>query len=155
MAVGAEVSGWLAELPVEVDGGVEGEDAGCDSGEQAGGGAGEVLFEPQLVFEGLHDRFDPLPDRPNRWVWPVGFVAAAGPQQAGAERFDGLFEPGAGEAFVSEHELAVDRLALEQGERGVPFWGVGGDEVEVTDATVGAAPEHQTHAQNQREWAAE
>src|SRR5579864_3116742 len=32
MAVGAECSGWLAELPVEVYRGVDGEDARCDAG---------------------------------------------------------------------------------------------------------------------------
>src|SRR5216684_7025972 len=88
MAVGAERACGFAELPVEVDGGVEGEDAGGDACDQAGGCAGEVLFEPQLVFEALHDRFDPLSDRPDRRVGPVGLVGAAGAQQAGAERGD-------------------------------------------------------------------
>src|ERR1700678_2215297 len=121
MVVGGEVPCWLAELPVEVDGGVEGEDAGGDAGDQSGGGACEVVFESELVLECLNDGFDSLPDRSDRWAGPVGFVASAGPQQGGAEGFDGLFELGAGEALVGDHELTVDRLALEQGECGVAF----------------------------------
>ncbi len=50
LPVGAEHAGGLAKLPVDVDGGVE----------------SEVLLEPQLVFETLLDRFDPLPDRADR-----------------------------------------------------------------------------------------
>jgi hypothetical protein len=50
MAVGGEGSCGLAELPVEVAGGVEGEDAGGDACEEAGWGAGEVVFESQLVL---------------------------------------------------------------------------------------------------------
>jgi hypothetical protein len=43
IAVDAECAGVLAELPVEVDGGTEGEDAGRDACDEAGGCAGEVL----------------------------------------------------------------------------------------------------------------
>jgi hypothetical protein len=55
MPVGGEGAVGLAELPVEVDGGVEGEDAGGDSAEEAGRRLCEVVFEPELVFE----RVDP------------------------------------------------------------------------------------------------
>src|SRR6266571_4025997 len=113
IAVGAERACGLAELPVEVDGGVEGEDAGRDAGDQAARCASEVLFEPQLVFEALHDRFDSLPNRPDRWTGPCWFVAAAGTEEAGAERGDRVLEVGAGKASVGDHELALDRLALE------------------------------------------
>jgi hypothetical protein len=48
MRVGVECAWRLVELPVEVDGGVEREDAGGDACDQAGGCAGEMLFEPVL-----------------------------------------------------------------------------------------------------------
>src|SRR5438067_9198507 len=114
--VGAECAGWLAELPVEMDGGGEGEDACGDPADQAGWAAREVLFESQLVLEALHDRFDPLPDRAGWWARPLWLVAAAGAEQVGAERGDRLLEVDAGEALVGDHELAADRLTFEQRE---------------------------------------
>jgi len=121
MGVGGECSCWLAGLPVEVDGGAEGEDAGGDAADETGGGFGEVVFEPELVFECLDDRFDPLADEAERWLRPGGLVGAAGADDHGAELVDGVFEVAAGEAFVAEDELAVQWLAGEQGEAGFAF----------------------------------
>jgi hypothetical protein len=64
--VAGEGSGWLAGAPVEVDGGAEREDASGDAADKPGGGASEVVFEPELVFETLHDRLDALADPPDR-----------------------------------------------------------------------------------------
>jgi hypothetical protein len=97
--VGGEGSGWLAGLPVEVDGGAEGEDACGDAAGEAGGGAGEVVFEPELVFEVLHDRFDALADPADRGSGSVVLVVAAGTLQQSAERGDGGLEVCSGEAF--------------------------------------------------------
>ncbi|MFN2471308.1 MAG: hypothetical protein ABR583_10060, partial [Gaiellaceae bacterium] len=83
------------------------------------GGAGEVLFEPELVFEALHDRLDPLADGSDRRARPF-VLRSAGAQEGGAERGYGLLELGAGEALVGDHELAFDRLALEQAEHRLP-----------------------------------
>src|SRR5438067_559505 len=145
MPVGGEGAAWLAELPVEVDGGVEGEDAGGDSAEEAGRCLCEVVFEPELVFERVDDRLDPLPDLPD-WrggtVWLVGPVGA---QQQSTELADGVLEVGAGEALVGNDELAGGRLALEQLEHGLALGRVRWDEVEVADGAVRAAPEHEPH----------
>jgi hypothetical protein len=74
------------------------------------------VLEPELVFEGVHDRLDPLSDEADPWLGAVGFVGAAGADDEGAELADGVFEVVAGVAFVADDELAGDRLAGEQGE---------------------------------------
>src|SRR5881394_3673576 len=143
MAVGAECSGGLACLPVEVDGGGEGEDAGGDPAGEAGWGLGEVVFEPELVFERVDDRLDPLADAADRRRGTVWLVGPVGAQQQPAQLGDGGFELDAGEAFVGDDELTGGRLALEQLEHGFALGRVGGDEVEVAHAAVGAAPEYE------------
>src|SRR5258706_3609057 len=50
----------LAGVPVVPDGGGQGEDALQDSNGDAGDGASAVLFEIELAFEGVVDRFDAL-----------------------------------------------------------------------------------------------
>src|SRR5580765_3199162 len=145
MPVGGERSAWLAELAVEVDGCGEGEDAGGDSAEEPGWCLGEVGFEPELVLERVDDRLDSLPDLADRRCLSVRFVGSARSQQQSAEFGDGGFELSAGEAFVGDHELAGGRLPLEQLEHYLALGGVGGDELEVADAAVGAAPEHEPH----------
>ena len=81
IGVGDEFAAVVSELLVEVDAGAEGEDAGADPGEQAGGGAAAVSFELELVFEAVDDRFDSLPDPADRRGGPVGLVGAAGAQE--------------------------------------------------------------------------
>src|SRR5580765_4435359 len=145
MPVGGEGAAWLAELPVEVDGGGEGEDASGDAANEAGRGLREVVFEPELVFERVDDRLDPLADLADRRCLSVRFVGSAWAQQERAELADSVFEVHACEAFVGDHELAGGRLPLEQLEHYLALGGVGGDELEVADAAVGAAPEHEPH----------
>src|SRR5919204_191293 len=144
--VGGECSWWAAELPVEVDGGGEGEDARGHAAEQSAGGFGEVVLEAELILERVDDRFDPLPDASDRGRSSVWFVGAVGPYEQGAELGDGMLELLAGEALVGDHELSCRWLAFEQLEDGLTLGRVGGDEIEVADAAVGAAPEHQPHA---------
>src|SRR6266540_3273797 len=146
MPVSGEGAAWLAELPVEVDGGVEGEDAGGDAANEAGWSLREVVFEPQLVLERVDDRLDSLPDLPDRRRLPLRLVGSAGAQQECAELADGLLEVAAGEALIGDHELADGRLPLQQLEHGLALGRVGGDELEVTHAAVRAAPEHEAHA---------
>src|SRR6266516_5573627 len=101
IGVGGEFAAWEAESLVEVACGAEGEDARCDAGEQAGGGAAAVAFEQELVFEAVDDRLDPLPDPADRRVGPVGLVMSAWPQQQRAQLAHGRFEVGAGETLVA------------------------------------------------------
>jgi len=89
MPVLCECTGWSAELPVEVDGGGEGEDAGGDAAEEAVRCSGEVSFESELLLERVDDRLDSLPDAADRRGWPVWLVGPAGPYEQGAELGDG------------------------------------------------------------------
>src|SRR6266511_5714672 len=114
MGVCGERAAWLAELPIEVDRCAERKDARCDAGEEAGRGAGEVVLESKLVLEALHDRLDSLADEADRRAWSLRLVRPARAQDDRAERGDGLLELFAGEALVADHELACERLALEQ-----------------------------------------
>ena len=122
-----------SESLVEVDAGAEGEDARGDACEEAGRGAGAVLFEQELVFERVDDRFDSLPDPADRRNGPVGLIGAAGPEQECVQLADGGFEPGSRKALVADDRRAVDRVGFQQRERRFAFAGVGGDEIEVDD----------------------
>src|SRR6202008_1495621 len=53
----------LSGVPVVPDRGGQGQDALQDPDGNAGDGASAVLFEVELAFEGLIDRFDALPHR--------------------------------------------------------------------------------------------
>src|SRR5712691_4168987 len=104
-----------------------------------------VVLERELLFERVDDRLDPLADEAERRRGPLGLVGAAGADNQRAQLAGGVFEVAAGEAFVAEDELAVQRLAGEQREPGLAFWRVGGDEVEVDDCAVGAAEQDEPH----------
>src|SRR5581483_5253731 len=145
MPVRGECAWWTTELPVEVDGRGQGEDPRSHAADESGGSLGQVLLEPELLLERVDDRLDALPDLPDWRGLSVRLVGSAGAEQEGAQLADGLFEVAAGEAFVRDHELAGGRLPLEQLEHSLAFGRVGGDEVEVADAAVGAAPEHEAH----------
>src|SRR5919198_2806393 len=146
MPVGGQRSRWQPELPVEVDGGGEGEDARGDAADESAGGSREMALEAELLLERVDDRLDALADAPDRRRGALWFVGAGGAEQEGAEFGDGLLEVGAREAFVGDHELTDGRLPAKQLERGLALGSVGGDEVEVPDATVRAAPEDEPHA---------
>src|SRR3990172_8646412 len=104
MPVGGERSGRPAELPVEVDGGGEGEDACGDAADEPIRSSGEVALEAELVFQRVDDRLDALADAPDRGRGTVWLVGPVGPHEQGAELGDGLLEVGAGEALVGDHE---------------------------------------------------
>src|ERR1700747_3835866 len=63
--------------PVVPDRGGHREQPLGDPGVEAFGGAAAVPFQVELAFEGVVDRFDPLPDPADRSV-PGCLVAAAG-----------------------------------------------------------------------------
>src|SRR5918994_5593954 len=67
----------LAELPVEPDRCGQGEQPLGDAGEHPAQGAATMLFQPELVLEGVDDRLDPLA-HPAQRPEPVGLVGAVG-----------------------------------------------------------------------------
>src|SRR5258706_10411382 len=70
----------LAGVPVVPDRGGQGEDALQDPDGDAGDRAAAVLFEVELAFEGLVDRFDALPYGPEQATSRAGrFGAVGGP----------------------------------------------------------------------------
>ena len=146
MPVGGKCSGRPPELPVEMDSRSEGKDAGGDAADEPLRRSGQVALELQLVFQRVDDRLDALADAPDRGRRTVWLVGALGPHEQGAELGDGLLEVGPCEALVGDHELARWRLPADQLEHGLPLSCVGGDELEVADAAIRAAPEHEPHA---------
>lgn len=48
--------------PVVPDSGGQGQEFGSEAGVDSGQGPTAVGFEAELAFEGVEDRFDPLPD---------------------------------------------------------------------------------------------
>src|SRR5690349_20312865 len=92
VVVGGEGSlAWRCGGPVVPDGGGQGEQPLGDAGEDAVRGAPAVAFEAELAFEGVVDRFDPLPASAQVAV-PVRLVAAVGAQQVHAQGGDLPFD---------------------------------------------------------------
>ena len=112
-----------------------------------------MTFEQELVFEGVDDRLDPLPDPADRRVGPFGSSARLGRKSSARSSADGGFELGAGEAFVGDQELSGGWLPFEQLEHCLPLGGVRGDEIEVTNVAVGAAESTILIPQKKRECA--
>src|SRR6266508_6309349 len=96
VAVGGEVAAWVTDVVVVDESGGERQEPERDAGADAGQGAGAVGFEGELALAGPDDRLDPLAHRPEGAV-TVGFVAAVGAQEAGAEGGHDLLELLAGE----------------------------------------------------------
>src|ERR1700758_5310092 len=123
-------SWWSAEAVVEGDGGGKCEEACCDSGGEAVQGSGAVAFEGEQVFAGVEDRLDSLSDRCEMESFS-GLVFAVGADDGGVELGGGAFEFASGVALVAEHvEVSGSRAAVEQGEAGVAFGGLGRGESE-------------------------
>src|SRR5512147_149540 len=99
------------ESPAVPDASGEGEEALADARPDADRDVTAVLFERELAFEGVVDRFDPLADPAE--LAEAGFlVATVGPQEGGVQVGDGALELSAGESFVADDELpAAERLA--------------------------------------------
>src|ERR671912_2846196 len=66
-----------AELPVEPDRGGQGQQSLADADKDPAQGAAAMLFQPELVLEGVDDRLDPLA-HPAQRPEPVGLVGAVG-----------------------------------------------------------------------------
>src|SRR5207342_2277560 len=141
MPVGGECTRRPAELPVEVDGGGQGKDPRDDAADEAVGSLGEVVFEPELLFERVDDRLDPLADGPDRGRCSLWLVTSTGTQQQPAELGDSLLEVGAGEALVGDYKLPERRLAFEPLEHRLALSWTGGHEVGVAHAAVRPAAE--------------
>src|SRR5579859_49167 len=88
----------VPELPVVPDGGGEGEEALADACPDAVGDVAAVVFERELAFERVVDRFDPLAHAAEL-AESFGFVFAVGADELRAERGDDLLELRSGEAF--------------------------------------------------------
>src|SRR3954454_15846580 len=69
---------WLAGVPVVPDRGGQGEDALQDTDGDAGDGAAAVVFEVELAFQGLVDRFDALSHGPQQAPAGAGGFCAVG-----------------------------------------------------------------------------
>ena len=109
VVVGEQGAGgaWLlGGLVVPVRGG-EGEESLQDARGDAGGGAPAVVFEAELGFEGLVDRFDDLAERPQEPPpGPGGFCFGGGSDQSDARGGELGFEGGAAVALVGAGGLA-------------------------------------------------
>src|SRR5213078_1573359 len=100
-----------AELPVEPDDGVEGEQALHDADPQPRGDAAAVPVQAELVFQRPDDRLHPLA-QPGREATRVGFVLASGPQQGQLLVGQGDLDLVAGKPFVADqHGAWTGRLA--------------------------------------------
>src|SRR5919108_491123 len=117
MVIGDERAAGLVDLPVVPDGGGEREHAQRDAGEDALERAAAVALERERVLGLVDDRLDPLADA-TECSEASRFVFAVGPDELGPERAHDLFELGAGEALVADHDLSADKRALEQHLRG-------------------------------------
>ena len=109
-------------MPVVPDGGGQGEEAGGDTGVDACEGARAVVFEGELAFEGVDDRFDPLAVT-GEGAEPGGFIFAVGADQVRAEfAGDEGFEVAPGEALVAEDDLpGADEVMVTGQQRGHHF----------------------------------
>src|SRR5215207_471346 len=112
VAVGGEVSAWVADVVVVPEGGCEGEQSESDARAEAGEGARAVAFESELAFAGREHRLDPLADRPE--LAEAGrFVLAVGSQKAGSAAGHERFELAPGETLVGDHGVALERDPVE------------------------------------------
>src|SRR5262245_33512607 len=92
----------FASGPVVPDADGHGQQPLGDAGVEALGGAAAVAFQVQLSFEGVVDRFDPLPDPADRAV-PGFLVPAVGADQLyPVSGGDKVLEVPAGEALVAD-----------------------------------------------------
>src|SRR5690242_7754332 len=90
--------------PVVPDGGGHGQQPLGDAGPDAGGGAAAVVFQVELAFEGVVDRFDPLADPADGRVAGC-LVAAVGADQPQPEPGgDQVLEGAPGEALVADED---------------------------------------------------
>ena len=104
------------------DGGGHGQESLPDSGVEPVWSAGAVVFQGQLAFEGVEDRFDPLPHAQQLSFGRAGFgvagAAAGWSDQVHAPLVEQGFELGPGEALVGQNDLAGgDQVVLDLQQR--------------------------------------
>jgi hypothetical protein len=92
-----------AELPVEPDRGGQSEEPLADADEHPTEGAATMLSQPELIFEGVDDRLDPLA-HPAQRTEPGRLILAIRADQHGAQPSDVAFELGAGQALVGQDD---------------------------------------------------
>src|SRR6266516_4761960 len=123
--------------PVVPDGSSHSQKPLSDAGVEARGGPAAVSFQVELAFEGVVDRFDPLPDPADGPV-AGGLVAAVGPDQAQPEPGgDQVLELPPGEALVADEDAARPQRAGPGGVRQQP-----GRHLAFPDPGAGQAPGH-------------
>src|SRR5829696_9388770 len=86
------------ELPVEPDPGGQGEQPLGDADEHPTQGAATMLFQAELVLEGVDDRLDPLAHATQRSE-PARLILAIRTEEAGSQRSDVAFERPTGKAL--------------------------------------------------------
>src|SRR5918995_854413 len=93
------------ELPVAPDGGGQGEQALADADEDSAEGAAMVLFQAELVFEGVDDRLDPLA-HPAQRAEPARLILAIRTNEAGAQRTEVALEGPTGKPLIGQDDRA-------------------------------------------------
>src|SRR5919201_484876 len=93
------------ELPVDPAGWGQGQQPLADADEDPAQGAAMVLFQPELVLEGVDDRLDPLAHAAKR-PEPARLVLAVRTDQPGAQLAEVLVERPAGKALVGQDDRA-------------------------------------------------
>jgi hypothetical protein len=77
-------------------------------------GSATMLFQPELVFEGVDDRLDPLA-HPTQRSEPIRLVLAVWADEVGPQRSDVLFEGSTGESLVGQDDRARGQGLLASG----------------------------------------
>src|SRR5207247_9614179 len=100
-----------AELPVEQDRGGQREQSLADADNDPAQGSATMLFQPELVFEGVDDRLDPLA-HPTQRPEPIRLVLAVWADEVGRQRSEVLFEGSTSESLVGQDGRARGRGLL-------------------------------------------
>src|SRR5215217_5904934 len=93
------------ELPVEPDPGGQGEQSLADADEHPAQAATTVLFQAELVLEGVDDRLDPLA-HPTQRPEPARLIVAIRTEKAGSQGHDVAFERPTGKPRIGQDDRA-------------------------------------------------
>src|ERR671936_1470589 len=102
------------ELPVAPDAGGQGQQPLADADEHPTQGATTMLFQPQLVLEGVDHALDPLAHAAKRSE-PARLILAIRPDEAGAQRCQMLFQGPTSKALVGQDDRAGGQRLLAGG----------------------------------------
>src|SRR5215208_1872686 len=103
-----------AKLPVEPDASSQGQQSLRDPDPCALDGVSAVVFQAELVLEGVEDGLDPLADSPQR-AEPVGLITAVRASQGRAQLADQRLELAPGQSLVGQDAHARAQHALAGG----------------------------------------